>query len=121
MLDVSGRYLLGDRWEIASRYQVAAGLPYTAYEPLGDGSRELGPLNAARLPDTSRLDVRATYERRWNLLRARFYVEVVNLLDEDNIRSRELKWNDDSESYQLHERNSLPRLPAFGIELTWRP
>jgi hypothetical protein len=120
-LDVSGRYLLGDRWEIASRYQRAAGLPYSAYVPLGDGLREPGPLNAARLPDTSRLDVRATYERRWNLLRARFYVEVVNLLDEDNVRSRELKWNDNSESYQLHERTSLPRLPAFGIELTWRP
>jgi hypothetical protein len=118
-LDLSGRYLLGDRWEIASRYQVAAGLPYTPYEALGDGLRELGPLNAARLPATSRLDLRATYERRWNLLKSRFYVEVVNVLDRANIRSRELQWDDDSESYGLDERGSLPRVPTFGIELTW--
>ncbi|MCZ6825583.1 MAG: TonB-dependent receptor, partial [Gemmatimonadetes bacterium] len=120
-LDVSGRYLIGHRWEIGGRYQLADGVPYTSYEALGDGLRELGPLNEARLPATSRLDVRATYERRWDLLRTRFYVEIINVLDQDNIRSRELEWDDDSESYELNERHSLSRVPAFGIVLTWAP
>jgi TonB dependent receptor-like, beta-barrel/TonB-dependent Receptor Plug Domain len=118
-LDLSTAYLMGAHWELLGRYQAAAGLPYSGYIPTGDGERVLGLLNNARLPATSRLDLRISYERRWDLLTTRYYLEINNILNTRNIREQELRWDKGKGRYEMDESISLPRIPAFGIEILW--
>jgi TonB-dependent receptor-like protein len=79
-------------------------------------------LNTSRLPVYARLDLRATYQRsptsRWQ-----FYLEAINALNRDNAGqlSAELQYNPgaDRPSLQLTPDGGLPRLPSFGIRVTF--
>ena len=118
-LDASAVYLLNERWSVSSRFQAAAGLPFSSFEPLENGQRYLGPLNGRRLPATARLDARIS--REWSLrgARARLFLEMDNILDRVNSRGRDYRWDEDSRQYIFHDEESMPLLPGIGFEMSW--
>jgi hypothetical protein len=79
-------------------------------------------INTTRLPLYARLDVRATYQRsrssRWL-----FYVEVINALGRDNAGqlTPELRYDPGSDrpTLVLVPEGGLPRLPSFGIRVSF--
>ncbi len=118
-LDDSIACSLRTGWQLVTRLQAASGLPYSSYEPLGDGGRVVGSLNGRRLPSYARLDLRAQWEGRLRGARARVYFEVDNALSRKNVRGRELEWDPDRNSYVTRDELSMPMVPGFGIDLSW--
>ncbi len=118
-LDLSASYLVSAHWELLGRFQWASGFPYSECVPIGEGEFASGPLNGERLPAYARLDLRASWEKRWTTLRARLYVEVINALGRENVRGRDVTWDPVGRRYVPVQKEMLPLLPAFGIELAW--
>jgi hypothetical protein len=82
----------------------------------------LGPRNAERYPTYRRLDLRLTRRVSRRPGRSlRFYFEVTNLLDHDNVRALSdfnfFPQGDGTVQVEGERENWLPLLPSFGI--TW--
>jgi len=76
-------------------------------------------LNAARLPDFARLDVRLSFHPKGPAGRWLFYLEVINLTDRDNAVSLDYDIRfDESRAPFLagtSREGGIPRLPTFGV------
>ncbi len=118
-IDLSVAWLLTPRWDVSGRIQTASGLPLSSFVPDGDGGRTLGPLNGERLPAYHRLDVRTSWAFACWKGRGRFFVEIDNLLDAPNPRGRDLRYDPAAGRYYYHEDTGMPRVPAFGLEVSW--
>jgi hypothetical protein len=119
LLSLAAGWNAGPRWSLHGRVQAASGLPYSAMLPAGDGGRVLGPLNGGRLPTYERLDLRSMWTTTWGTTRVSAYVEIANLLGTVNVRGEDLRWNDASQTYEVHREAGMPRLPGFGVTLAW--
>ena len=120
-VDLSAAWLASSRWEISGRFQAAAGLPFSCYEPFGDARRQLGPLNGRRLPAYARLDVRAAWDFLLQKARGRLFLEVDNVLGRRNVRGRDQRYDASRERYVFHDETGMPLVPGFGFELSWGP
>jgi hypothetical protein len=103
IVNLGGGYLLNNRWELAGKFRLATGRPYTPYEP--DGSQLPSRYNSARVDPNHSLDLRI--DRRWYfadwVLTA--YVDVQNVYN--NKSNQPPRWN---------EREGRPETPeAIGI------
>jgi hypothetical protein len=111
-------YKLGPRWEFSTRFTYASGRPYTP--PLLAESfaqnrwiEDLARVNAARLPDYHRLDLRA--DRMFLLGRTNLalYMEVQNVYNRENVAA--YGWN--PKTRQPNTDKQLGLLPVFGINV----
>ena len=118
-LDLTAGWLLTPRWDLTARYQAASGLPLSTFVPAGDGERVLGPLNGARLPAYGRLDLRTSWDLTWWKARGRLFVEIENLLGRVNVRGRDLRYDPIENRYYYHQETGMPRVPSFGLEVSW--
>jgi len=127
-LDVN--YRAGEHWNVNLAWRYHAGWPTTAFsgrvEEDDEGELEvvpvLGPLQAERLPDYHRLDLRAN--REWRLKKGvlGFYLEIQNLYDRENVAGfdvdLELEESPDGEIRVVAlEEVWGGFLPSFGV--TW--
>jgi hypothetical protein len=138
-------YRATPKWEFASTIRWATGFPRTA--PVGIrvagqtievGSSEfivpkfinglpvyqvnyggVANLNASRLPDFARADVRATWKPRGANGRWEFYAEVINVLNRKNAGAltAELAYDPTSDRPKIVEKadQSIPLLPTIGL------
>ncbi len=115
------------RWHLSAAYVFHSGWPSTesvyAIEQLPDGAtvlgRQTGPLNARRLRDYHRVDLRATRDIAVARGRMRGFVELFNLLDRSNLRGfiREPIIAPDGSLAGTRENDEelYPRLVSFGL------
>ncbi len=123
-------FALGKHWHLNLAWRYHTGWPTT--EVFGvlmeneDGELEpvpvFGPLNAERLPDYHRLDIRAS--REWQRKRGvlGFYLEVQNVYDRENLAGFDTDFEFEEGETGRVELIPLPEvwggvLPSFGI--TW--
>jgi outer membrane cobalamin receptor len=114
------KYRRNDRWSFSARAKYHSGAPYTAVigaEPdaanAGSYRAVWGEINAQRLPDYFRLDLRADYRVPDSGLG--FYAELVNATDHSNVSG--YRYNPD-----FSERKAVTQLPLFvyfGIRKQW--
>ncbi len=109
-------YRLGPRWEMSTRFTFATGRPYTP--ALLDASYaqnrwidDLSRVNAARLPDFQRLDLRVDRKFQWGRTNVSFYLEAQNIYNRKNAIA--FDWN--AKTNQPHTQKQLGLLPVFGI------
>jgi hypothetical protein len=120
-LGLTSAWNASEHWSLLGRVQAGAGLPYSPMLPAGGGLRLLGPLNSARLPSYQRLDIRSMWSTTWRTAKVSAYVEIANVLGAPNVRSEDLLWDDARQVYETHQEQGMPRLPGFGITISWAP
>jgi len=121
-LDVVGQLRLSKGTSLNLRYGYGSGFPWTPVEvgangaPLFNANGDVvwGPTNSERFPSYRRLDLRLSWERRYEGgLRFMAYLEVINSLNRRNVF--EYYW-DDNYSTRLVSY-MLPMMPFFGLRL----
>ncbi|MCJ7458950.1 MAG: TonB-dependent receptor [candidate division Zixibacteria bacterium] len=72
-------------------FTVGSGFPYTPRTPVAFNlqglGKALGEVNSARQPWTYRLDLKADKAFRMGMFNSTFYLEVINLTDNENVRA----------------------------------
>ncbi len=119
-------YRPNSKWQISSTFQYHSGWPATesifVVDSLPDGSltlaREVGELNALRLPAYHRLDLRFT--RNFSVGRGvlQAYLDIFNVYNRENLRSYgfSVQVNDGVVSTrQVGGEKLLPMLPSIGF------
>lgn len=119
MINAVGGYRLTPKWELSARLAYLAGRPYTPFEHrLSREQRraifDLDRVNALRLPDYFRLDVRAdrTFTVRDRPLLV--FLGVQNVINRRNVAG--FTWNRRTNEAQVNEQ--LGWFPLVGME--WR-
>lgn len=115
------------KWDFNVAVEAHSGWPTTAIAarradgPDGEPVVEpvLGPLNGERLPDYFRLDLRVS--RRWQVRRGelRFFLDVQNLTNADNVRGFAVAFETSEAGVRVDKTEKYwgPLFPSFG--LTW--
>ena len=47
------------------------------------------------------------------------FVEIENLLGRVNVRGRDLRYDPIENRYYYHQETGMPRVPSFGLEVSW--
>lgn len=76
-------------------------------------------VNASRLPDYHRLDLRGTTYASWWNLRWSFYLDLINVYNRRNIISRSWRVNRETLELELRESAMFPILPTLGMSVAW--
>lgn len=111
ILNLSGGWKIGEKWEVSSKFRYGSGTPYTPFQP--DGSRNYeADYNEARLPDFHSLDLRV--ERRWlfsgwSLIT---YIDIQNLYNRKNVQS--YRWDPRNNRVET-QGGSIGILPSIGV------
>jgi len=109
ILNLTGGYVFNERWEIAGKFRMASGRPYT---PFGvDGVQDPLAYNTSRLKANHSLDIRA--DRRWffggwNLVT---YLDIQNIYNHKSHQSPRF----DERTGEVEVRNELGILPTIGV------
>jgi hypothetical protein len=111
-------YKVGPRWELSTRFTYASGRPYTP--PLLAESfaqnrwiEDLTRVNAARMPDYQRLDLRVDRRFLIGRMNLSLYIEVQNVYNRENVAA--FSWN--PKTRQPITDKQLGLLPVFGINV----
>jgi outer membrane receptor protein involved in Fe transport len=118
------------KWRLNLAWQFHSGWPYTesilnVVQEWPDGYIDYdwlpGPLNAQRLPNYHRLDIRATRVFYTSYGRISTFLEIRNLYNRKNIREYIYEYggylNDNHVAIRTGTEALLPLLPSFGISL----
>jgi outer membrane receptor protein involved in Fe transport len=121
-------YRPSSRWELAAGWTFHSGWPTTEWKygvvPLANGSwfwtRTFGPLNAARLPDYHRLDLRVTRAFQFRGGALDVYADLFNVYDRRNLGSIRFGGRLEQDGQVTTVRRDggeemLPFLPIFGL------
>jgi hypothetical protein len=119
---------IGNAWRLTMSAVWHSGWPYTPdlvqIDTVGTApqqgiftSRRPGELYSQRVPPYKRLDARWTRFIDTNRGRVSLFIEVYNLLNNDNLRDRytDVFVNRLSVRYVTADRSFFPRIPSFGI------
>lgn len=119
VFQVTGGYRWNSRWEFAARSSYLSGRPFTPFDETAStaqrrGIFDLNQVNAVRLPDYMRMDVRVdrVFTYRGNPLRV--FVGAQNVIGRKNIAG--YTWNRSLNAAQVNEQ--LGVFPLIGID--WR-
>jgi hypothetical protein len=119
VFNMVGGYRLTRNWEFSLRYAYLSGRPYTPYN-ITESTRQNRPIfdlaqvNAERLPDYQRLDVRLdrTFQTRWGPML--LFLGLQNALGRKNVQA--IQWNRRDVAVSINEQ--LGRFPLIGLD--WR-
>lgn len=125
-LNLDVNYRPNRRWTYNISWTYHTGWPYTRHyyreSATADGavSHEVvaGELNGERLPAYHRMNARATRRLDTSHGRVRFFVELVNLYNHDNVASYHYHVRQDADGgffYERDEENWFPLLPSIGM------
>ncbi len=114
-----GGYRLNRKWEFSARLAYLTGRPFTPFDAptstrLRRGVFDLARVNAERLPDYFRLDLRADRTFYVNEKPVLVFIGVQNATNRRNIGG--ISWNRNTNSQQLGEQLGL--FPLIGLD--WR-
>ncbi len=117
--NLTGGYRLNAKWEFSMRASYLAGRPYTPFDlPMSTAQRraifDLSRVNAERLPDYIRLDVRADRTFTIRDRKLLVFIGAQNLLNRTNVAG--YTWNRRSNTIQVGDQLGL--FPNIGLE--WR-
>ncbi len=112
-------YKFSDVWSVGAKYRFGTGTPYTPV--LGSyfhkGAEKFFPLlgsqNSARYPSYSRLDVRLTRLFYLNYLPLELYIEILNVLNNNNV----VHWIYNLDYTSKRQMTVFPLIPVIGINL----
>ncbi len=118
-------YRLGEHWRVNLAWRYHTGWPTTALSLAPEADDEggvvfvpvLGPLNAQRLPDYHRLDVRAS--RRWQLrsVALDLYVDVQNAYNRKNVAGFDFEIDEEAGTLEASAEAWAGLLPSAGISV----
>jgi hypothetical protein len=118
VLSVVGGYRLDENWEFSAKFTYTTGRPATPIDEETSRAQnrtvyDVSRINAERLPDYHRLDLRADYRAHfdgWNLVT---YLELQNVYNRENVFMT--VWNEKSgEPYVV---NQIAFFPVGGIKV----
>jgi len=115
--------VLGGGWELALAYRFHTGWPTTpiALETGTDEEGEpeflpvLGPINSERLPDYHRLDLRLSRSWEVSIGSLRFFVDVQNVYDRENVAGYDLEIDEDEGAIVFDEESWPGFFASLGI------
>jgi hypothetical protein len=118
ILTISGGYRLNEHWEFSGKFSFSTGRPYTPVDFVESAKQnrhiyDLTKVNAGRLPDYNRLDLRVDYRANftnWGLVT---YIDLENVYDRQNIFA--YTWNERTNS--LVKEYQFAFMPVFGIKV----
>jgi hypothetical protein len=114
-----GGYRLSKKWEVSARASYLSGRPVTPFDPTLSAAQRRGVydltrINAIRLPDYFRLDIRADYTLTVRDNPLLLFLGVQNVINRRNLAG--YTWNRRSNAQQENEQLGL--FPLVGLE--WR-
>jgi hypothetical protein len=117
ILNLSGGYKVSPRWEFSARLSYLAGRPYTPFDfdQSSAGRRgiyDLSSVNAARLPDYFRLDLRADRTFTVNGKSVLLFAGAQNITNRDNIAG--YTWNRGTNAIELNKQLGI--FPIIGLD-----
>ena len=117
-VNVYGHYAMSSRASVSGKLLFGSNFPMPGYWEQRGGLLFIGPSrNTVRLPGYARLDVRANYVFNYTKRRLTLFVEVMNVLDQSNVR-----WNSPGVALRTGQafdylQELFPRLPSAGMLL----
>ncbi len=110
LIIVNGGYIIGNGWELSSKFRFIGGRPYTPINPI-DGTQDITLYNSERLPNYYSLDLRL--DKRWNFSKWSLvtYIDIQNITGRKNITRYE--W--DKYNQKIKTNQSIGILPSIGI------
>jgi hypothetical protein len=124
-LALANTHRLGANWDVGVTYRYHSGTPYTRQTWRRDASQywilDEGALNAERLPDYHRVDVRVRCHFRFDGCEASLWAEALNLTNHDNVLWYGWRLRDPEGAIRARaecvRRTGLPGLPSVGLEV----
>jgi hypothetical protein len=123
-LAFANTFRMGADWDVGVTYRFRTGTPYTAQKWHREADErwllDEGGLNAARLPDYHRIDLRLRRWFRFDGWEAALWGEALNLTNHDNVlwyawRLRDASGEPRADAERV-QRTGVPGLPSVGIE-----
>ncbi|MCF7809361.1 TonB-dependent receptor [bacterium] len=104
-------FLFNQKWELAAKFRLVSGRPYTPYNP--DGTQNVSDYNSERLDINHSLDLRL--DRYWMFKRTNLitYIDVQNVYNKKYVSPPQ--W--DEREGRVLESDSIGLLPSIGISL----
>ncbi len=109
IFNIAGGYQFSNQWEVALKFRVASGLPYTPFN--SDGTQDYSKFNSKSFDVLHQLDVRV--DRRWNFTDWNLitYIDIQNIYGRKNQFS--IQW--DSQKNEILKQKGIGVLPTIGI------
>jgi hypothetical protein len=109
-------YRFTPRFSASAKYRSGSNFPIPGYYTMEGGSYFVGPeRNALRLPVYGRLDLRANRTFTWSRRRLTLFAEVINVLDQDNVRFSPPRINNTTRQVTRLFDSLVPVIPSAGI------
>ena len=117
-------YRLSRKWRMNFAFKYGSGQPYTevtaryaVMDPAGRIHYETldGKKNFYRLPDYHRLDIGLFYKTKVFKLPTEFFIQAVNVYNNDNVWFRDFKV--EAETVEVKDYEMLPFLPTLGFSV----
>ena len=109
-------YRFTPRFSASAKYRSGSNFPIPGYYAMEGGSYFVGPeRNALRLPVYGRLDLRANRTFTWSRRRLTLFAEVINVLNQDNVRFSPPRINNTTRQVTRLFDSLVPVIPSAGI------
>jgi hypothetical protein len=109
-------YRFTPRFSASAKYRSGSNFPIPGYYTVEGGSYFVGPeRNALRLPAYGRLDLRANRTFTWSRRRLTLFAEVINVLNQDNVRFSPPRVNNTTRQVTRLFDSLVPVIPSAGI------
>jgi len=114
-------YKVNPGWILGLNWRYNSGMPDTpivssTYDPVNKRYLPVyGATNSVRLPDYQRLDVSSSFLTTYDTWQWRFYIQVINLYNHDNV----IAYDYNNAYTQRKELRELPLLPYVGFEVVY--
>jgi hypothetical protein len=111
-------YRFTPRFSASAKYRSGSNSPIPGYYTMEGASYFVGPeRNALRLPVYGRLDLRANRTFNWSRRRLTLFAEVINVLNQDNVRFSPPRINNTTRQVTRLFDSLVPVIPSAGILL----
>lgn len=111
IVNLSGGYMFGNKWEASFKFRFASGNPYTPFN--NDGTQSVLNYNAYRFEPLHSLDIRV--DKHWDFENFALitYLDLQNIYNNKN--SNTIRW--DYRKGEVDKQSSIGILPSIGISL----
>jgi hypothetical protein len=117
-VNLFGTYRVSDRFSLSARLRYGSNFPTVGYYDARDGTYFAGTArNTIRVPEYSRIDVRANRTFTWDRKRLTLFVEAINLANRRNARSALPAVNRQTFVVTGLYETMVPLIPAVGVLL----
>jgi len=123
-MTLSVNYAFLNGWQLGAKYRFQTGQPFTPVEQVIPGmdtnpTLVFGAINSERSEDYNRLDVRLAKDFSFSFAEANFYIDVLNLTDEENLSNDISEVMIDNQGNIVTQRGDagVPLFIALGLRL----